>query len=55
MYGRFALFAAGHELAERFQLAEVPLFGPRYNIDLSLPRPLYPRANRPTTAHEEDH
>jgi putative SOS response-associated peptidase YedK len=28
MCGRFALFAAGEEVAERFQLAEAPLFVP---------------------------
>ncbi len=32
MCGRFALFASGDELAERFQFAEVPLFDARYNI-----------------------
>jgi putative SOS response-associated peptidase YedK len=32
MCGRFALFAAGDEIAERFQLVEAPLFDPRYNI-----------------------
>lgn len=32
MCGRFALFAAGDELAKRFQLSEAPLFEPRYNI-----------------------
>jgi putative SOS response-associated peptidase YedK len=32
MCGRFALFAAGDEIAERFQVAEAPLFSPRYNI-----------------------
>ena len=32
MCGRFSLFASGNELAERFQLAESPLFEPRYNI-----------------------
>jgi putative SOS response-associated peptidase YedK len=29
MCGRFALFAAGDELAERFQVAESTLFEPR--------------------------
>lgn len=32
MCGRFALFASGEEVAERFHLPEVPLFDPRYNI-----------------------
>lgn len=32
MCGRFALFAAGDELAERFQLPESPLLEARYNI-----------------------
>jgi putative SOS response-associated peptidase YedK len=32
MCGRFALFAAGEELVERFQLAEFPHLEPRYNI-----------------------
>lgn len=32
MCGRFALFISGDELAKRFQLAEPPLFDPRYNI-----------------------
>jgi putative SOS response-associated peptidase YedK len=32
MCGRFALFASGEEVAERFQLAELMLFEPRYNI-----------------------
>jgi putative SOS response-associated peptidase YedK len=32
MCGRFALFASGEEVAERFQLPETPLFEPRYNI-----------------------
>jgi putative SOS response-associated peptidase YedK len=32
MCGRFALFAGGNEVAERFQLAEAPLFDPRSNI-----------------------
>ncbi len=32
MCGRFALFASGDELAERFQLPEAPPFEPRYDI-----------------------
>jgi putative SOS response-associated peptidase YedK len=32
MCGRFALFASGEEVAERFQLPEPTLFDPRYNI-----------------------
>jgi putative SOS response-associated peptidase YedK len=32
MCGRFALFASGEELADRFQFAEMPLFERRYNI-----------------------
>jgi putative SOS response-associated peptidase YedK len=32
MCGRYALFAAGDELAERFQLPETPLLDARYNI-----------------------
>jgi putative SOS response-associated peptidase YedK len=32
MCGRFALFAAGDELAERFQVNESPLLSPRYNV-----------------------
>jgi putative SOS response-associated peptidase YedK len=32
MCGRFALFASGDEVARRFELAETPLFEPRYNI-----------------------
>lgn len=32
MCGRFALFAAGDELAERFRLAEAPVLEPRYNV-----------------------
>jgi putative SOS response-associated peptidase YedK len=32
MCGRFALFASGDEVAERFQLAEAPLFDPHYSI-----------------------
>lgn len=32
MCGRFALFAAGEEVAERFQLPEPPLLDARYNI-----------------------
>jgi putative SOS response-associated peptidase YedK len=32
MCGRFALFASGEEVAERFHLTEPPLFDPRYNI-----------------------
>jgi putative SOS response-associated peptidase YedK len=32
MCGRYALFAAGDELAERFQLDEAPLLDARYNI-----------------------
>jgi putative SOS response-associated peptidase YedK len=32
MCGRFALFASGEEVAQRFQLSETPLFDPRYNI-----------------------
>ena len=32
MCGWFALFASGDEVAERFQLTEMPLFDPRYNI-----------------------
>lgn len=32
MCGRFALFAAGEEVAERFQLAEIPSLNLRYNI-----------------------
>jgi putative SOS response-associated peptidase YedK len=32
MCGRFALFASGDEVAQHFQLAETPLFEPRYNI-----------------------
>jgi putative SOS response-associated peptidase YedK len=32
MCGRFALFASGEELRERYPFAEVPLFEPRYNI-----------------------
>jgi putative SOS response-associated peptidase YedK len=32
MCGRFVLFAAGEEVAECFELAEAPLFEPRYNI-----------------------
>lgn len=32
MCGRFALFAAGDEVAKRFQLPEPTLFEPRYNI-----------------------
>ena len=32
MCGRFALFASGEEVAERFQLVVLPLFEPRYNI-----------------------
>jgi putative SOS response-associated peptidase YedK len=32
MCGRFGLFASGEEVAARFQLAEAPLFEPRYNI-----------------------
>jgi putative SOS response-associated peptidase YedK len=37
MCGRFALFASGDELAERFRLAETPLFEPRYNIAPPIP------------------
>jgi hypothetical protein len=54
MCGRIAFFAAGHEPAERFQLSKLPQFQRRYNIDLSLPPPLYPCANRPITSHTED-
>jgi putative SOS response-associated peptidase YedK len=32
MCGRFALFASGDELAERFRLAEAPALPPRYNV-----------------------
>jgi putative SOS response-associated peptidase YedK len=32
MCGRFALYASGEEVAQRFQLPETPLFDPRYNI-----------------------
>jgi putative SOS response-associated peptidase YedK len=32
MCGRFALFASGEEVAERFQLSEVPLLDARYNV-----------------------
>lgn len=32
MCGRFALFAAGDELAERFRLSEAPLLDARYNL-----------------------
>jgi putative SOS response-associated peptidase YedK len=32
MCGRFALFASGDEIAERFQLAETPVLDARYNI-----------------------
>lgn len=32
MCGRFALFAVGDALAERFQVAEAPMFDARYNI-----------------------
>jgi putative SOS response-associated peptidase YedK len=32
MCGRFALFASGDELAQRFQLPETPLLDARYNV-----------------------
>jgi putative SOS response-associated peptidase YedK len=32
MCGRFALFASGEEVVERFRLRESPLFEPRYNV-----------------------
>ena len=32
MCGRFALAATGEEVAEHYQLSEVPVIVPRYNI-----------------------
>jgi putative SOS response-associated peptidase YedK len=50
MCGRFALYSSGEQIAEAFDLAEVPELFPRYNISptntVPVVRTCRPRADR---------